>query len=119
MLISRGDNGASLRRHQYKVLLRIINPIMSNIIYVVPTGLSKFISFMLPASLSGGGMFVLVEPTRALQDNIAGRLRAASISMYAWRPEVNSIRGKAIFTRVVVITPKSFCFSSFSVFVAR
>lgn len=66
MLVSRGGDRASLRRHQHEVLLRIINPAVSNIIYVAPTGSGKFMSFMLPVSLSGGGIFVLVEPTRAL-----------------------------------------------------
>lgn len=83
MLVGRGGDGASLRRHQYKVLLRIINPAVSNIIYVALTKLSKSISFILPVLLSEGSIFVLVKPTRALQDNITGRLKAASISTYA------------------------------------
>lgn len=109
---------ATLRPHQLDVIKHIMDPGVRDIIYVAPTGSGKSVSFMLPASLGVGGMFVLVEPTRALLDDMAQRLMAANIATHVWHAAGDNLNLAARSARVLLVTPEGFCSQAFSIFIA-
>ncbi|KUI64437.1 hypothetical protein VM1G_11234 [Cytospora mali] len=97
-----------LRDHQRRVLMALAGNTAGDIVHVAPTGSGKSMSFMLPALLSSGGRFILIEPTRALQDDMSRRLEEANINAYNWRPTLTDRSDKLEVTKVVVVTPESF-----------
>lgn len=92
--------GSKLHPHQREVLDHIANPSVRDIIYVAPTGAGKSVAFMLPALANDGGQYVLIEPTKALQHDMARRLEAASITIYVWMPAITDREQEAKGARV-------------------
>lgn len=93
---------SKLHPHQVKVLGYLANPGVRDIVYVAPTGAGKSVSFMLPALANNGGQFILIEPTVALQHDMARRLEKAGIAAYVWTPKLADRHAEAGSSKVSV-----------------
>lgn len=102
-----------LHDHQKQVLRHLTDSTIRDIVYIAPTGAGKSVAFMLPALANNGGQFVLIEPTVALQQDMARRLEKAGISTYTWRPAMTDRAFEAKSGRVShdFLIPSPSCFN--------
>ncbi|UPX20622.1 uncharacterized protein EKO05_0010850 [Ascochyta rabiei] len=82
------------------------------VLVVMATGTGKSMLFMLPASVSPGGVSVVVAPLNALRDDLQDRCDQLGIPCAKWDG-----RRPPYWARIVLVTPKSAVTKAFSRFI--
>ncbi|KAI8944822.1 hypothetical protein F4801DRAFT_585035 [Xylaria longipes] len=89
-----------MRDHQHDLFKAMDD--VDKVVYVVGTGGGKSIAFALPAYVQPEGCNIVIQPTRALQQDTFARLTAMKINVSIWEPHSTNPTSS-----VILVTPEA------------
>ncbi|KAI0448463.1 P-loop containing nucleoside triphosphate hydrolase protein [Xylaria acuta] len=89
-----------MRDHQHQ-LFKAMDEV-DKVVYVAGTGGGKSIAFALPAYVQPEGCNIVIQPTRALQQDTFARLTAMGINVSIWEPHSTNPA-----SAVILVTPEA------------
>ncbi|KAI0858604.1 P-loop containing nucleoside triphosphate hydrolase protein [Xylaria cubensis] len=93
-------NNIHMREHQVKLFETMDQ--VDKVVYIAGTGSGKSVAFTLPAYVQPDGCNIVIQPTRALQQDTYVRLSAMSISVSIWNPQSENQA-----SAVLLVTPEA------------
>jgi superfamily II DNA helicase RecQ len=104
-------NPAAEYRGRQEESLRAIMQHSLRLLVVMATGMGKSMLFMLPASVSSGGVTIVISPLKLLQDDMLDRCDQLGILSARWDGRRPLYWAKIVFTTLEGAATKSFgCF---------